>query len=50
MKAFKLFILALCLGGTPLMITACDEPDTVGEQVEEAGEEIGDEIDDATTN
>lgn len=46
MKQFKLFILALCLIGTPLMITACEQES----DVEEAVEEVNDEIDDATIN
>lgn len=30
------------------LVAACDEDDTVGERIDEAGEEIGDEIDDHT--
>lgn len=45
MKVFKLFLLALVLTSTPLLISACDN----NSSLEEAAEEVSDEIDDATT-
>lgn len=46
MKLFKLFLVALALTSTPLLITACDQ----NSSLEEGAEEVSDEIDDATTN
>lgn len=39
---------ALALGSAPLALAACDDDDSIGDRVEEAGEELGDEIDDHT--
>ena len=40
-------MLALAAGMLLVTVGCEDEPDTVGEHIEEAGEELGDEIDDA---
>jgi hypothetical protein len=50
MKVIMRIALALLLGiGAPFLLTACevdDEPDTVGESLEEAGDELESEADD----
>lgn len=46
MTFMKYAVLGFFMVTTPLMITACDNNNSV----EEAAEEVSDEIDDATTN
>lgn len=46
MKIIKVFLMAIFLASTPLLLTACEDESSL----EEAAEEISDEIDDATTN
>jgi len=48
MRKLRIAFAALALAGAAPVVAACDDPDTVGEQIDEAGEEIGDEIDDKT--
>ncbi len=45
MKVFKLFLLALVLTSTPMLISACDNKSSL----EKAAEEVSDAVDDATT-
>lgn len=46
MKLFKLFLVALALTSTPMLLAACDQ----NTSLEEGAEEVSDEVDDATTN
>jgi hypothetical protein len=49
MRKLRIAFAALALTGAAApFVAACDDPDTIGEQIDEAGEEIGDEIDDHT--
>jgi hypothetical protein len=48
MRITHLAVASALLATAAPWIAACDDPDTVGEKIEEAGEEIGDEIDDHT--
>ena len=43
MKLFRLFVLGMCLMSLPMVITACEQENSI----EEGAEEVGDEIDDA---
>jgi hypothetical protein len=47
-KTLRVALAAVALAGAGPLVAACDDDDTVGEKIDEAGEEIGDEIDDHT--
>ena len=47
-RTLRVALTAVALAGASPWIAACDDDDTVGEKIDEAGEEIGDEIDDHT--
>ena len=48
MRILHLALATALLASAAPWLAACDDPDTVGEKIEETGEEIGDEIDDRT--
>ena len=48
MRKLRIAFAALALAGAAPVMAACDDPDTIGEEIDEAGEEIEDEIDDRT--
>jgi hypothetical protein len=47
-KPLRIALAAVALASAAPGLAACDDDDTVGEKIDEAGEEIGDEIDDHT--
>jgi predicted small secreted protein len=48
MRKLRIAFAALALASAAPVMAACDDPDTIGEEIDEAGEEIEDEIDDRT--
>jgi predicted small secreted protein len=47
-KPLRVALAAVAIAAASPLFAACDDNDTVGEKIDEAGEEIGDEIDDHT--